>query len=129
MVLVFGRLFGSADIVSWILAALGVGLLSGLIFKYAVIYPIVGKYQTSPEKVGFGESQRIQAGTYSWGSLNFMVSTFAAMFGLGLFQLYSGRTALGICVVVVSGLLGLRTAYLMVLKRRQEGGKPAAPSS
>ena len=128
-VVVFGGLFGFADIFPLILTGLGVGVLSVLIFKYAVVHPIVGKYRTSPEKTGFGESQRIQADTYGWGSLTFMVSTFAVMFGLGLFQLYSGGTTLGICLVVGSGLFGLQTAYLMALKRRRAGGKPAARSS
>ena len=79
--------------------------------------------------MGYLESLNIQAAWFGWPALSFFGSFLPLMTGLGFYFMLSGKTILGICAVVLFGSMSLHYAYLMVLKRRQAGGRPAAPTS
>lgn len=127
MVLAFDNLFGITDISMWILGGLIIGAVCRLVLDLGPVHRIAGKYETSPERPGFGEAWRRQAEAYGWATLLFFASAMLLISACGVYLLYSGRTALGICGLAVGGSLFLHQVWLMALKRRLAREAPASP--
>lgn len=119
MVIVLSRVFGLSDIVPVVLWGLVIGAVVGLSIRFAVLRPALRTLERSSETVSYRERWDIQAASLGWGTLLFFCAFAVPMTGLGVYQLASGRIALGICVLLFSAWIGLHHAYLMVLKRRR----------
>ena len=129
MIFVLSRAFGLSDIVSIVLWSLVVGAVVGLTIRLAVLRPALRNLERSSETVSLRESWEIQAASFGWRALLFFGSLAVLMAGLGVYQLVTGRTALGICVLFIFAWIGLHHAYLMVLKHRQARDALPAPLS
>lgn len=126
MVVVQGRAFGDSDFVPILFSALFVGAVFGLAIRLLVIRRAVRNLERSSEGRSFKESLETQAASFGWRTLLVFASVGLAMIALGIFSLSLGRTAIGICAVVLGGWIGLHHAYLMSMKSGRTGGKPPA---
>ena len=129
MVFVLSRVFGLSNIVPMVLWSLVIGAVIGLSIRFAVLRPALRNLERSSETMSYGERWDIQAASCGWGPLLFFCSFAVLMTVLGVYQLASGRTALGICVLLFCAWIGLHHAYLMALKRRQAPNASPVPES
>ena len=93
------------------------------VFERMFISKVVRKYGRTEKGLRFGELLRMQAESRAWSALvlaGFLRWLFVAA-GL-LMILFRYEAGIGILFVIIFAPLGMHTAYIVVLKRKGQGG-------
>ena len=131
-VFIGNQLFDAAEnFLLFLAVGLGIAWIYRETCKFLFFRPILRNCERTPDRLGYTAAREIHAAALSWRILYFQAAVLPLLFAASVAA--SSWPALPvelrIALPVMIGLAGLNIAHLFVLKRRQAGGKAAAPTA